>query len=319
MHSLAGAFLLLVTTFIWGTAFLAQKFGADHLGAVSFTVLRNVLGGFFLLALMAIRAAFRACRPDGLLESECRTARRSVMAGVFCGIPLFFASSAQQVGVTYTTPGICAFLTTNYVLFVPILASVVTRRLPRGHVWFAAALALAGTYFICLTGEGSASEGVSGIGKGELWSLACAVLFAVQMMVVDHFARSSDLLTMSASQLFTCALVGAPLMFLLPHEAAKLSLGAVRDAAMPLVYCGVFSSGIAYTLQNVAQSRTSAPVAAIVLSTESVFGALSGWLVLHDTLSVWQLCGCALIFVAVVVAQLSASSRSHRRMAAQQG
>ena len=310
MHSFAGAFLLLVTTFIWGTAFLAQKYGADHLGAVSFTVLRNILGGFFLLALIALRAVGRSFRADGSRESGGRAAGRSVLAGVFCGIPLFFAMSAQQVGVTYTTPGICAFLTTNYVLFVPILASVVTRRLPRGYVWFGAVLALAGTYLICLTGEGAAAESFAGIGKGELWSLACAVLFAIQMMVVDHFARSSDLLVMSVSQLFTCALVGAPLMFLLPSETARLSLGAVRDAAMPLVYCGVFSSGVAYTLQNVAQSRTSASVAAIVLSTESVFGALSGWIVLHDVLSAGQFCGCALVFVAVVATQLLAARKT---------
>ena len=309
MHSFAGAFLLLVTTFIWGTAFLAQKYGADHLGAASFTVLRNVLGGFFLLALLAIRAAARSCRADGQRGTGGQSARRSVLAGVLCGIPLFFAMSAQQMGVTYTTPGICAFLTTNYVLFVPILASVVTRKLPRMYVWFGAVLAIVGTYLICLTGEGKAAEGFAGIGKGELWSIACAVIFAVQMMVVDHFARSSDLLVMSASQLFACALVGAPFMFLLPSEMAKLSLGAVRDALMPLVYCGIFSSGIAYTLQNVAQSRTSAPVAAIILSTESVFGALSGWLVLHDVLSVGQFCGCALVFAAAVVTQLLAARK----------
>lgn len=307
MHSFAGVLLLLVTTFIWGTAFLAQKYGADHLGPVSFTVLRNVLGGLFLLSLMAFRVLFRHCRSGSPCESGRNKAGRSVLAGVFCGIPLFFAMSAQQVGVTYTTPGICAFLTTNYVLFVPVLAALVTRRLPRGYVWFGAALALVGTYLICLTGEGTSAESFAGIGKGELWSLACAVLFAVQMMVVDHFARSSDLLVMSASQLFTCALVGTPLMFLVSSEAAKLSFGAIRDAVLPLVYCGVFSSGIAYTLQNVAQSRTSASVAAIVLSTESVFGALSGWLVLHDVLSVGQFCGCALVFTATAVTQLMAA------------
>jgi drug/metabolite transporter (DMT)-like permease len=306
MRSFTGALLLLATTFIWGTAFLAQKFGADHLGPVSFTVLRNVLGGLFVLAVASLRAASRRSRPSGTPEPDGRSTRRSVLAGVFCGVPLFFAMTAQQVGVTYTTPGICAFLTTNYVLFVPILASLAAWSPPRAHVCLGAALALAGTYLICLTGEGAAQEGFAGIGKGELWSLACALLFAVQMMAVDRFAQSSDLLVMSMSQLFTCALVGAPFMFLLPSEAAKLSLDALRAAAMPLVYCGVFSSGIAYTLQNVAQSRTSASIAAIVLSTESVFGALSGWLVLGDVLSAGQLCGCALVFAAVAATQLLA-------------
>ena len=295
-----GVFLLFLTTFIWGTAFLAQKYGADHLGPVAFTVLRNVLGGAFLLAVIAVRRI----KARG---ADAQSVRKSAIAGFFCGIPLFFAMSSQQVGVAYTTPGICAFLTTNYVLFVPIIASVLTRTLPRYYIWFGATLALVGTYFICLTGDGAAAESFAGIGKGELWSLLCAVLFAIQMTVVDRFARSVDLLVMSASQLFTCAVIGAPLMFLLPSEAAKLSLDSLVAAALPLVYCGVFSSGIAYTLQNVAQSRTTASVAAIVLSMESVFGALSGWLVMHDVLSVGQFFGCALVLAAVIATQLLAA------------
>lgn len=296
-----GALLLLVTTFIWGTAFLAQKYGADHLGPISFTVLRNVLGGLFLLAVLALRRVRKPKHPQTPRHPDTRD---SVCAGVLCGIPLFCAMSSQQVGVEYTTPGICAFLTTNYVLFVPLFACLLTRTLPRYYIWIGVALALAGTYFICLTGDGASAESFAGIGKGELWSLLCAVLFAVQMMVVDRFARTVDLLVMSATQLLTCAAIGLPLMFLLPSEAAKLSMSALGAAALPIFYCGVFSSGIAYTLQNVAQSRTSASVAAIVLSMESVFGALSGWLVLHDVLSVGQFFGCALVLAAVIVTQL---------------
>lgn len=297
-----GVLLLLVTTFIWGTAFLAQKFGADHLGPVAFTVLRNVLGGLFLLGAIAVRAVRRSGAAERL--PEVRDVRGSVLAGVCCGIPLFLAMSSQQVGVGYTTPGICAFLTTNYVLFVPVFASVLTRRLPRPYVLLGAVLALVGTYFICMTGEGHAAESFNGIGKGELWSVLCAVLFAVQMLVVDRFARRVDLLVMSATQLLTCAVIGLPLMFLLPSESAKLSVGSLSAAAIPLVYCGVFSSGIAYTLQNVAQSRVSASLAGILLSLESVFGALSGWLVLGDRLSVGQLAGCATVFAAAVLTQI---------------
>ena len=288
-----GVVLLVVTTFIWGTAFLAQKFGADHLGPVSFTVLRNVLGGLFLLAVIAIRRG----KPNR------QTVLKSVLAGFFCGIPLFLAMSSQQVGVEYTTPGICAFLTTNYVLFVPIFASVLTRKLPRAYIWIGALLALAGTYLICLTGEGRV-ESFAGIGRGELWSILCAALFAVQMLVVDRFARSVDLLVMSASQLLTCAVIGLPLMLLLPSEAAKLSCDSLVAATVPLVYCGVFSSGIAYTLQNVAQSRVSASMAGILLSLESVFGALSGWLVRGDSLSAGQLAGCAIVFAAATLTQV---------------
>ena len=297
-----GVLLLIVTTFIWGTAFLAQKFGADHLGPVAFTVLRNVLGGSFLLLVILFRNL--KTRPQSKNRKIEKSINSSILAGACCGVPLFFAMTSQQVGVEYTTPGVCAFLTTNYVLFVPLIAAFVSRRLPRLYIISGAALALVGTYFICMTGEGEAAESFAGIGKGEAWSLLCAFLFALQMLSVDHFARKVDLLVMSASQLFACALVGLPFMFALSSETAKLSFDAVTAAALPLVYCGVFSSGIAYTLQNVAQSRASASVAAIVLSMESVFGALSGWLVLGDTLSVGQFFGCSLVLFAVIATQL---------------
>ncbi len=282
-----GAFLLFITTFIWGTAFLAQKKAADALGPITITVLRNVLGGAFLLTVIWFRSR--------------RVSRRSILAGVFCGVPLFAAMSAQQIGIQYTIPGVSAFLTTNYVLFVPLLSAVLTRRLPRPAVVACAALAVLGTYFICLGGE-AAGAGFAGVGRGELWTIACAFLFAVQMLVVDRFARRSDLLVMSAAQLFTCAVCGAP-FFLCGAEASRLSFASVKTAFPSLVYCGVFSSGIAYTLQNVAQSRVSASVAGVLLSLESVFGALSGWLVLGDRLAPAQLFGCVAVFAAVLLVQ----------------
>lgn len=282
-----GAFLLFITTFIWGTAFLAQKKAADALGPITITVLRNVLGGAFLLTVIWFRSR--------------RVSRRSILAGVFCGVPLFAAMSAQQIGIQYTIPGVSAFLTTNYVLFVPLLSAVLTRRLPRPAVVACAALAVLGTYFICLGGE-AAGAGFAGVGRGELWTIACAFLFAVQMLVVDRFARRSDLLVMSAAQLFTCAVCGAPFL-LCGAEASRLSFASVKTAFPSLVYCGVFSSGIAYTLQNVAQSRVSASVAGVLLSLESVFGALSGWLVLGDRLAPAQLFGCVAVFAAVLLVQ----------------
>ena len=292
-----GVLLLFLTTFIWGTAFLAQKYGADSLGPVAFTVARNILGGGFLLVILAVRALKRRRRDDGC------SVRRSVWAGCCCAVPLFAAMSAQQQGIAYTMPGVSAFLTTNYVLFVPVLGAILTRRLPRAYVWFGAAMALGGTYLICLTGSGAPEGGFAGIGKGELWTILCAFCFAVQMLTVDRFARSVDLLVMSTAQLFACAAVGLPFL-LLPSEAAKLSEASILAAGWPLVYCGVFSSGIAYTLQNVAQAHVPAALAGILLSLESVFGALAGWAVLGDQLSAGQLLGCATVFAAVIVSQL---------------
>lgn len=294
-----GPFFLFLTTFIWGTAFLAQKYGAAELGPFAMTVFRNVLGGAFLLFCILIRNSRASAAPRP-------SARRSIVAGICCGVPLFAAMATQQIGIESTSPGICAFLTTNYVLFVPILAAVLTRRMPSMKIRLGAVTALAGTYLICMTGT-SAGDGFAGIGKGELWSIFCAVFFAIQMITVGHFAAKSDLLVMSATQLLTCSVLGAPFL-LLEAESAKLAAGGLVAAWLPLVYCGVFSSGIAYTLQNFAQARTPPAMAAILLSMESVFGELSGYFVLHDRLSVGQVVGCAVVLAAVIFVQLPTKS-----------
>lgn len=289
-----GPLLLFITTFIWGTAFLAQKLGGETLGPFAVTALRNVLGGVFLLALVGLRRV----RPVA-------SAMASVRAGVACGVPLFAAMLAQQIGIQYTTPGISAFLTTNYVLFVPLLAALLTRKFPGPYVTFGVMLALGGTYLICMPG----SEGLS-VGRGELWTILCAFLFAVQMLVVDHFARKSDVLVLSATQLFTAAALGAPFL-MVPSESARIAELFANPASMltpvlSLVYLGVFSSGIAYTLQNFGQARTPPALAAILLSMESVFGALSGYLVLGDRMTTAQFVGCALVFLAAAGSQLLA-------------
>lgn len=297
-----GPLILFLTTFIWGTAFLAQKLGADTLGPFAITAVRNLLGGAFLLGVIAVRNARR--RP-GAGDSARLSVRRSVWAGVCCGVPLFLAMLTQQVGIERTTPGVCAFLTTNYVLIVPLAAAVLTRTWPRPPIWLGVALALLGTYFLSIDGESLS------IGSGEAWTLLCAVLFSVQMLCVDRFAKTSDLLVMSATQLLTCFVVGFPFLFLDsegPRFAAFLSGLLSRPATvLPVFYCGVFSSGIAYTLQNFGQARTPPALAAILLSTESVFGALSGYVVLGDVLSARQLVGCALVFAAAVLTSLLAA------------
>lgn len=301
-----GPLFLFLTTFIWGTAFLAQKIGADALGPFAMTVLRNVLGGAFLLGCIAVRNR-RARRAGHPAPDASPPARRSVVAGVCCGVPLFFAMLTQQIGVERTTPGICAFLTANYVLMVPVGAAILTRTLPRPFIWGGVALALAGTYFLSIDGESLS------IGRGEAWTLLCAALFSVQMLCVDHFAKTSDLLVMSASQLFTCSAVGAPFLCLdseLPRLLAFFAdLAPHPTAILPVFYCGVFSSGIAYTLQNFGQARTPPALAAILLSMESVFGALSGYVVLGDTLSPRQLLGCSLVFAAAVLTSILSAVR----------
>ena len=285
-----GPVLILLTTLIWGTAFLFQKTGAENYGPFALTCYRGILAGFFLWGVVAIRDRFRPVA---------RNRRSEFLGGAVSGVVLFAAMTSQQIGIEHTTPGISAFLTANYILLVPVLAWAIGRGRPGAPVCVGVALALAGSYLISVGG----GEGL-GIGRGELWTLLCAAFFAVQIMVVDRHAPGCDVLRFSMVQNFVAGACAAPFL-LLPSEASRLTLEHFTAGWFSLFYVGILSSGIAYTLQNLGQARTNASVAAILMSFESAVGAVSGWLGLGDAFSLRQLAGCALVFSAVVLAQFA--------------
>ena len=302
-----GPSLILICTVIWGAAFLAQKLGADHYGPFAITCYRNVLGGLFLLACLKIRdRRFRRNDTQTLKRSNIQT---PYIGGFVSGFCLFAAMLAQQLGIEHTTPGISAFLTANYVLFVPFIAWLAGRGRPGFAVWGGVTLALVGTAFICFPDFGAQAAEFR-LGKGEAWTLLCAVLFAIQIMAVDRFARGVDVLRFSMVQLFAAAAFAFPFVFL-PSEMARTGWSHVFAGLPALFFVGILSSGIAYTLQNLGQVRTPPALAAIIMSMESVFGALFGWMFLHDVLTPRQLTGCALVFLAVVFSQLLPMFRPH--------
>ena len=312
MSSFAGPLLILLCTIIWGSAFVAQKLGADHFGPFAISCYRNLLAGFFLWGALGLRRQFaRRVRSEfggSLLESPWK--RTEILGGAASGVVLFVAMLAQQLGIERTTPGISAFLTANYVLIVPVLAWIVGKGRPGVGVVTGVGLALVGTYFISIsTSTPAAATAPLSIGAGELWTLGCAVLFAVQIMVVDHFAPGSDMLRFSMVQMFVAGLVALPFVFL-PSELARASWQGFVKGVPALVYLGVFSSGIAYTLQNLGQARTPPALAAILMSMESVFGAFFGWLLLGDVLSLRQIVGCLLVLSAVILSQLLSARRT---------
>ena len=205
MSSFAGPLLILLCTVVWGSAFVAQKLGADHFGPFAISCYRNLLAGFFLWGALGLRRQFaRRVRSEfggSLLESPWK--RTEILGGAASGVVLFVAMLAQQLGIERTTPGISAFLTANYVLIVPVLAWIVGKGRPGVGVVTGVGLALVGTYFISIsTSTPAAATAPLSIGAGELWTLGCAVLFAVQIMVVDHFAPGSDMLRFSMVQMF---------------------------------------------------------------------------------------------------------------------
>ena len=312
MSSFAGPLLILLCTVVWGSAFVAQKLGADHYGPFAISCYRNLLAGFFLWGALGLRRQFaRRVRSEfggSLLESPWK--RTEILGGAASGVVLFVAMLAQQLGIERTTPGVSAFLTANYVLIVPVLAWIVGKGRPGVGVVTGVGLALVGTYFISIsTSTPAAATAPLSIGAGELWTLGCAVLFAVQIMVVDHFAPGSDMLRFSMVQMFVAGLVALPFVFL-PSELARASWQGFVKGVPALVYLGVFSSGIAYTLQNLGQARTPPALAAILMSMESVFGAFFGWLLLGDVLSLRQIVGCLLVLSAVILSQLLSARRT---------
>ncbi len=285
-----GPLLIILCTLIWGTAFLFQKTGAEHYGPFALTCYRNILAGFFLMGVVFLRDRFR--KVD-------RNPRAEYMGGALSGLVLFAAMSTQQLGIEHTTPGISAFLTANYILLVPIFAWIIGRGRAGWNVWTGVLLAITGTYLISAFGASG-----FGIGKGELWTLLCAFLFATQIMVVDTFAAHCDVIRFSMMQTFVAGICSAPFM-LLPSEASRLTLAHFTAGWFSLFYVGVMSSGIAYTLQNLGQARCNASIAAILMSFESVVGAVSGWLALGDAFTPAQVAGCALVFSAVLLSQLA--------------
>lgn len=297
MRRFLGPILILLCTLIWGTAFLAQKTGTASFGPFALTSFRNVLAGFFLLVCIKVRDRFQSS------ASSLRPSSSSyLLGGSLSGVALFGAMVFQQLGIETTTPGVSAFLTANYILIVPILSWAIGKGRPGWSVVLGVPLALVGSFLIC---RATANE-LSSIGKGELWTLLCAFIFAVQIMIVDRFASTCDVLKFSMVQMFVAAFCAAPFI-LLPSELARLSFASFRTGWFSLFYLGVMSSGIAYTLQNLGQARTPPALAAIVMSFESVVGAVSGYLVFGDVLTRSQLLGCAFVFLAVVLSQAIAS------------
>lgn len=281
------ALMLILTAFIWGTAFVAQSVGMDYLGPFTFNGVRSIIGGIALLPCILLLG-----RINGAPAAKEQNKKDLIAGGAACGLLLFAASSLQQVGIQYTTAGKAGFITAFYIVIVPVLGIFLKKRIG-WKVWTAVVLALTGLYFLCIT------EGFS-IGKGDILIFLCALIFSVHILVIDYFSPKTDGVKMSCIQFFVCGIVSLPFMFLL--ETPKIS--AMFEGIGPLLYAGVLSCGVAYTLQIVGQKKVNPAVASLILSLESCFSVLAGWLVLGEKLSIRESAGCVLMFTAIILAQL---------------
>ena len=285
-----GIIMLSICAMMWGSAFAAQDVGMELTGPFTFGAVRYLVGGLILIPLVLL---IRKLDPP-VPEKKKEVNRSTVIAGIVCGSVLFISSSLQQVGMAMgVDSGKAGFLTAMYIVIVPVIG-IFMKRKPPVLVWAAVAISLVGMYFLCINGK------VSSITLGDILTILCAVCFSVHIIAIDRFSQSARGVELSCIQFFVCSVLSAPFMFVLERP----SVGEVWSAILPILYCGVFSCGVAYTLQIITQKHLSAAIAALVMSLESVFAALTGWVLLGQRLSGREFTGCALIFAAVVIAQL---------------
>ncbi len=287
------AVILVLTAFIWGTAFVAQSVGMDYLGPFTFNGVRSIIGGAALLPCIAVLKMLNGKGEKEVRGGGVRDERKNlILGGIACGLLLFGASSLQQIGIQYTTAGKAGFITACYIVIVPVLG-IFLKKKTGWKVWAAVIIALAGLYFLCMTEKFS-------VGKGDVLIFFCALVFSVHILVIDYFSPKVDGVKMSCIQFFVCGIASMPFMFLL--ETPRI--GAMIRGWMPLLYAGVLSCGVAYTLQIIGQKNVNPAVASLILSLESCFSVLAGWVVLGEQLSVRESIGCVLMFAAIILAQL---------------
>lgn len=297
MRKTKNTILLLLTALIWGSAFVAQSVGMDYVGPFTFNSVRCLIGGLVLLPCIFFFKRFGIGDGGWEEEKSVKGRRDLIMGGILCGVFLACASSAQQVGLTYTTVGKAGFITAMYIVIVPVLG-IFLKRLPKPAVWVSVVLAVAGLYLLCMTDSFALSP-------GDAWVLASALLFAFHIMVIDYFSPKADGVKLSCIQFFVAGIVcGVPMLLF-----EKPQILEILQAWQPILYAGVLSCGVAYTLQIIAQKDYDPTAASLILSLESVFSVLAGWVILGEELSPRELAGCALMFAAIILV-VTANGRS---------
>jgi len=311
MKSLKNVLILTLTALIWGVAFVAQTTGGDVIGPFSFNGIRSFIGAAVLIPVIKILDA-KGMSPNRPVTKQARKIQWK--AGITCGIFLFLGSSLQQVGLFMgASTGKAGFLTACYVILVPVLGIFLKKKCGI-NIWIAVLIALIGLYLLC------AKQGESlTLTFPDMLLLLCALAFSFQIMTVDHYSDKVDPVRLSSIQFLTTGVISLvpmviyDIMKVSGNFATWISGFSQTDTWIALLYAGVLSCGVAYTLQIVGQKGLNPTIASLVMSLESVFAALAGWVVLGQVLSNRELNGCILVFAAIVLAQISFDSFKGRR------
>ncbi len=281
--------LLFITAFIWGIAFAFQRSGMEYIGPITFMAARCFLAVIFLAALCtAVYGPSKAFKFN----------RATLAGGLGCGVLMTVANNLQQMGMVYTEAGKAGFITAMYILIVPMLNVLIFRRKEPVKTWIAVLLGILGLYLLCASGTAS-------IDKGDLLVFGCAVFFSGHILCSDRFAAKAEIIKMSFLQ-FLVSFVLSTVTALLTED---VSFAAIWDGRIAVAYCGILSAGVGYTLQIFGQKSVKPAAASLIMSFESVFAVIGGWLLLHETLSARELLGCAVMFAAIVLVQLQPAKR----------
>lgn len=290
--SLRSSVLLTLTALIWGVAFVAQSEGMNYVGGFTFNACRFLVGGTVLIPCIFLLRKVNGGQDELSEEEKRRQLHTGLTGGMCCGLFLCVAASLQQFGVAYTTVGKAGFITALYIVIVPLLGLFMKKAVGM-NIWVSVALATVGMYLLCIT------EGFS-VGKGDFLVFLCAIAFSFHILVIDYFSPKADGVVISCVQFFTAGVLSSVMMLLFEKPTAA----AVAAAWLPILYAGVMSCGVAYTLQVVAQKDLEPTIASLLMSLESVFSLLAGWVILGQKLSAKELFGCVLVFAAILLAQI---------------
>lgn len=287
-----GNILLLLTAFIWGSAFVAQKAGMEYIEPFTFNGIRCLIGGLVLIPVVLLFARKDPIAEDATEEEKKAYNKTLLLGGFCCGIVIFIASSLQQYGLLFTTAGKSGFITALYVVLVPVFGVFLKRKV-RPITWFCVLLALVGLYLLCFQrGEG--------LNMGDLLTLICAFAFTTHIFVVDHFSPKVNGVKMSCIQFLVAGIISMPLAFIFEN----IVWANVLQCWLPILYAGVLSCGVAYTLQIIAQKDTDPMITSLLMSMESVFAVLTAAIILHEMMSMKELIGCVIMFAAIIIVQM---------------
>lgn len=288
--------MLLITSIIWGCAFVAQKVGMDYIGPFSFCGFRFLFSAFFLIIITICRDLI-FYKKLTLFKMERQKRNKIFLGGILCGISLAIASNLQQYSIQETTAGKAGFITALYIVLVPILGIFIKKKVKIVE-WISVFIAFISLILLCF--QKGELGGIFSIHSYDVGLLVCAIFFSIQILLIDYFAKDNDCLMMSTIQFIVCAIVSCLLMIIFE----KPQVDQVKNAMIPLLYAGIASGGIAYTLQFIGQKYTRPIVASIIMSLESVVSLLAGMIIINESLTSRELWGCALMFMAIIISQI---------------